>query len=163
MDMTRSLLLLPHEQLTLAYEHEAAELQRYRRLTLRFLPRAPQTSRLMATLGLQCEKRLGQLHQVAVCLELEACIVRAPGNVAPFPIPEPHFFIVDEVMGEQMIEHAIRAAMESKHFFDWMLNTNATAELHRPLLNFVSEKEGECRVLLEYWEQHRAPAVAQRA
>jgi hypothetical protein len=163
MDKTNSLLLLPYEQLTLANAHEAAELQRYRRLTLSFLPKAPQTSRLMATLGLQCEKRLDTLRQVARRLELEACVEETLMAAPIFPMTQRHFFVVDDAMGEQVIEQAIRAAMESKDFFEWLLNTNATAELHQPLLDFVREKESECRVLLEFWEQHRTTLLARQA
>ncbi|UYG05652.1 hypothetical protein OCT51_09935 [Halomonas sp. LR3S48] len=158
-----STLLLPHEQLTLANAHEAAELQRYRRLALSFLPHAPQTSHLMATLGLQSEKRLDMLRQAARCLELEACVSEVPLSASNFTLDQRHFFVIDDIMGNQIIEQAVRSAAESKHFFEWLLNTNATPELHQPLVNFVREKEGECRVLLEYWEQHRASMMAQRA
>ncbi|MFQ3789717.1 hypothetical protein [Halomonas sp. A29] len=163
MDMTTSLLLLPHEQLTLAHAHEAAELQRYRRLALSFLPHALQTSRLMATLGLQSEKRLDMLRQAARCLELEACVSERPMCASDFAVDQRHFFVIDDIMGDQIIEQAVRAAVESKNFFDWLLDTNATPELHQPLLNFAREKEGECRVLIEFWEQHRAYVMAQRA
>lgn len=163
MDKTQSLLLLPYEQLTLANAHETAELQRYRRLTLSFLPQAPQTSRLMATLGLQCEKRLDMLRQAARGLELEACIREMPVCAPSFAWDQRHFFVVDDFMGDQVIEQAVRAAVESKNFFDWLLNTNATPELHQPLVNFVKEKEGECRVLLEFWEQRRVAVMNQRA
>ncbi len=163
MNKTTSLLLLPYEQLTLANAHEAAELQRYRRLTLSFLPTAPQTSRLMATLGLQSEKRLATLRKVARNLELEACVRAATTDPMCFRTPHGHFFVVDDVMGEQVIEQAIRAAVESKNYFEWLLNTNATPELHQPLRDFVSEKEGECRVLLEFWEQNRVHVLARQA
>ncbi|MGR2737269.1 hypothetical protein ACUY1T_02335 [Billgrantia sp. Q4P2] len=162
MDMTTTLLLLPHEQLTLASAHEASELQRYRRLTLSFLPQALQTSRLMATLGLQSEKRLDMLRQAARWLELEACVSEMPMYKPTFTLDQRHFFVIDDIMGDQVIEQAVRAAVESKNFFEWLLNTNATPELHQPLLNFVREKEGECQVLLEHWEQNRASVMIQR-
>lgn len=163
MDKTTTLLLLPHEQLTLANAHETAELQRYRRLTLSFLPRAPQTSRLMATLGLQCEKRLATLRQMAHHLELDACVRVEPVAAMSFHTPHGHFFVIDDLMGEQMIEQAICTAVESKNYFEWLLNTNATPELHQLLLDFVREKEGECRVLLEFWEQQRTYVLARQA
>ncbi|MGQ4877126.1 hypothetical protein ACOJCM_00965 [Billgrantia sp. LNSP4103-1] len=163
MDLTHSLLLLPQEQLTLANAHEAAELQRYRRLTLSFLPKAPHTSRLMATLGLQSEKRLATINEVARQLDLEACVAASPRDTASLHSLHGHFFIIDDTMGDQVIEQSIRAAVESKHYFEWLLNTNATPELHRPLVNFVREKDGECRVLLEFWEQQRTQGLARQA
>lgn len=162
MEKIHSLLLLPQEQLTLANAHETAELQRYRRLTLSFLPRAPQTSRLMATLGLQSEKRLATLRQVAHKLELDACVRQPPMHLTSFNPLRGHFFVVDDAMGEQLTEQAICAAVESKNYFEWLLNTNATPELHRPLLGFVTEKEGECRVLLEFWEQQRSTMLSRQ-
>ncbi|MCE8015377.1 hypothetical protein HOP62_04720 [Halomonas sp. MCCC 1A17488] len=162
MTQTDSLLLLPHEQLTLANTHEAAELRRYRRLALSFLPKAPQTSRLMATLGLQCEKRLDTLRQAARSLELDACVMALPAGVPRCALNDRHFFIVDDATGNQVVEQAIRAAVESKNFFEWLVDTNATAELHQPFLSFAREKEGECRVLLEFWEQHHQSPVRLR-
>ncbi|MCC5883995.1 MAG: hypothetical protein JJU25_15345 [Halomonas sp.] len=163
MNKSHSLLLLPYEQLTLANAHEAAELQRYRRLTLSFLPVAPQTSRLMATLGLQCEKRLDTLRQTAALLELEACVSKHPFAPPNYSMAQRHFFVVDHSMASEVIEQTVRTAVESKNFFEWLLNTNATPELHQPLVDFVREKEGESRVLLEHWEQHRTPSLMQRA
>lgn len=163
MDMKASLLLLPQEQLTLANAHETDELQRYRRLTFSFLPNAPQASRLMATLGLQCESRLETLHKVAKQLELCACVGKDYTDVSNLQRMNRHLFVVDEKMGNEVLEQALRAAVESKNFFEWLLNTNATPELHQPLLNFVKEKESECRVLLEFWEQQSAPGLLRQA
>lgn len=162
-DMKSSLLLLPYEQLTLAWAHETGELQRYRRLTLSFLPHAPQTSRLMATLGLQCENRLETLRQSAEQLELEACVKAAPTDNPSYHLTHRNFFVVDNAMANQMIEQAVRSAVESKQFFEWLLNTNATPELHQPLVNFAREKKGECHVLLEFWDQLRVPGLLRQA
>lgn len=163
MNMQASLLLLPQEQLTLASAHEMAELQRYRRLTLGFLPTAPQVSQLMASLGLQCESRLATLHQIASHLDLEACISTVPVNPPNFEVTRQHFFVVDDGMAVQLLDQAILTAVESKRFFAWLLETNATPELHRPFIDFVSEKEAECHVLLEFREHHSASLLLHHA
>ncbi|WP_245904457.1 hypothetical protein [Billgrantia lactosivorans] len=161
--MQASLLLLPQEQLTLASTHEVAELQRYRRLSLSFLPRAPQVSRLMSCLGLQCEKRLDTLRGVASRLELEACVTSPAAITASFASAPRHFFVEEDGMAVQLLDQAIHIAVETKRFFAWLLETNATPELHRTFVDFVREKEAECHVLLEFREHQTAPAVLRHA
>ncbi|MBA2777665.1 hypothetical protein [Billgrantia kenyensis] len=163
MDMHASLLLLPQEQLTLANAHETTELKRYRRLTLSFLPKAPQASRLMASLALQSERRLDTLRRAARSLDLEACVSVPPMDTPSYEMTHRHFFVVDDNMATQLLDQAIRAVVESKHFFDWLLNTNATPELHQPFVDFVSEKENECRVLLEFREQYHPRGILRHA
>ncbi|MDX5377278.1 MAG: hypothetical protein LPK08_07145 [Halomonas sp.] len=163
LNMTDSLLLIPQEQLTLANAHESAELQRYRRLALSFLPKAPQVSRLMASLGLQCEQRLGTLRRIAARLELEACVGAPPMDTPSFELTHRHFFVVDDCMAGQLLDQAIFAAVESKRFFAWLLETNATPELHQAFIDFVTEKEAESRVLLEYREHQWAPVALRHA
>lgn len=163
LNMKASLTLIPQEQLPLANAHETAELQRYRRLALGFLPTAPQVSRLMASLGLQCEKRLDALRQVAAKLELEACVGVPPMDPPSFELTHRHFFVADDGMATQLLDQAILTAVESKKFFAWLLETNATPELHQPFSDFVKEKEAESLVLLEFREHHRPPAALRHA
>ncbi|WP_104203586.1 hypothetical protein [Billgrantia saliphila] len=150
-----ALTLLPQEQLTLVHSHETGELQRYRRLTLGFLPLMPQVSRLMASLGLQCESRLASLRQVAARMELDACVAESPHELHSYVMEQPHCFVTDEDMAEQVLQQTLHAAMEACGLFQWLIETNATPELHRPFVDFTQQKESEARVLLEFLEQRK--------
>jgi hypothetical protein len=149
-----ALTLLPQEQLSLASHHEVNEMHRYRQLAMSFLPTAPPISRLMAALGMECEQRLDTLKRVAEQLELGACVTtREPGGRMPFDSTRQHFFVVDEATAKRRLEQALENAQSSLDFFDWLLATNATPELYRPLLAFVTQKRAECRILQEIRDQ----------
>lgn len=155
LDNLRALNFLPQEQLDMAHSHEILELNRYRWLALRFLPNDPPISRLMSTIGMECVHRLGKLEEVAKKMELAACV-----NERPFREPSPffdinkqHFFVVDEPMGYQLLGLAEKAARETCMFFNWMLETNATPELHQPFLSIATQKDNEYRLLQEYLQQ----------
>lgn len=64
-----------------------------------------------------------------------------------------HFFVVDENMGRQLLVNAEEAAEATYIFFSWLLETNATPELHQLLTTFVTQKNSEYRVLQECREQ----------
>ncbi len=160
---TLALTLLPQEQLTLAHSHETGELQRYRRLSLSFLPAMPQASQLMASLGNQCEQRLKALCDVAHDMALGACVEEKARDSGSFAMTHRHAFIVDEIMGEQVLQQALGAAIETHHFFQWLSDTNATPELHRPFLLIAQQKESEARVMLEFIEQRNGVALRRNA
>ncbi|MCG6659304.1 hypothetical protein HOP52_16215 [Halomonas campisalis] len=152
-DLT-ALTLLPQEQLTLASYHELAEMHRYRRTALCFLPTARHVSRLMATLGMECEQRLERLRSVAEQLELSACVA-ADRRLPPPSTSETakHFFIVDDAMAALRLDQTLDAACHSRRFYDRLLETNATSELHRILQAFARQKQAECQVLAEFRAQ----------
>jgi hypothetical protein len=150
MDHMTALTLLPQEQLNIAHTHETGELNRYRRLALSFLPIAPHISRLMAALGIECEQRIQTLKNIASRLELDACVAMPPPQESPFLVwTSRHVFVVDEAMGHEVMREAEEAAEITCKLFAWLLETNATPELHRPLLAFVTQKNNEYRVIQE--------------
>ncbi|KAA0013700.1 hypothetical protein F0A17_04915 [Billgrantia pellis] len=109
----------------------------------------------MASLGLQCESRLASLRQVAARMELDACVAESAHDLRSYTTSKPHFFISDDVMAEQVLQQTLQAAMEACGLFQWLIETNATPELHRPFVDFARQKEGEARVLLEFLEQRK--------
>ncbi|RUR27307.1 hypothetical protein ELY33_15515 [Vreelandella andesensis] len=142
---------LPQEQLDLAYSHESIELNRYRWLALSFLPIDPSVSRLMSSIGLECVHRLSSLQKAALQIGLSACINNSPTWELPrfYKNNSRHFFVVDERMGHHLLEHAEEAAYETYVFFNWLLETNATPELYRPLWNCVNQKNNELNIIKE--------------
>ncbi|KPQ27419.1 MULTISPECIES: hypothetical protein [unclassified Halomonas] len=151
MDKLTALNFLPQEQLVLAYSHEKMEVNRYRCLALRFLSIDPPVNRLMSAIGIECVHRLEWLKEVATRMDLSACVAEPsyPGASPLFNINKQHFFVVDELMGTQLLEQAEKAAKETFMFFSWLLETNATPELDRPFLGFVNQKTNEFHVLQE--------------
>lgn len=155
MEKLKELTLLPQEQLDLAYSHEALELGRYRWLALRFLPIDPPVSRLMSAIALECVHRLCSLEDAAKRIELGACVNEHPTR-EPHPFfnkYKQHFFVVDEPMGRQLLDLAEEAAKETYTFFGWLLETNATPELHQPFFSILTQKQNEYRVLQECRQQ----------
>lgn len=145
---------LPQDQLNLAYLYEARELNRYRSLVLSFLPFDPPVSRLMSAIGLECEQRLCNLQEVARWMALSPLPNVSQLKETPFVTKNcRHFFVVDENMGRQVLESAEKGAEATCTFFSWLLETNATPELHQPLSSFVAQKISEYRVLQECREQ----------
>ncbi|WP_083004524.1 hypothetical protein [Halomonas sp. GT] len=145
---------LPYEQLDLAHSHESMELNRYRWLALSFLPVDPSVSRLMSSIGLECVHRLSNLHEAAVQLGLDACVNDPPAWELPscYRNSSRHFFVIDERMGQHLLEYAEESASETYVFFNRLLETNATPELHKALWNCVNQKNNELKVIKEYRE-----------
>ncbi|AQU82264.1 MULTISPECIES: hypothetical protein [unclassified Halomonas] len=151
-----ALTFLPQEQLNLAHSCEIADLNRYRWLALTFLPFDSSVSHLMSAIGMECVHRLCNLQDVARKLGLGACVNAEPVEVSPpLNIKSSHFFIIDEPMGHQFLMRAEEAAKASYSFFNWLLETNATPELHNTLFNFVTQKNNEYRILQECREQRK--------
>jgi hypothetical protein len=154
MNNLAALTLLPQEQLNLAYSNETAELNRYRWLALAFLPFDSSVSRLMTAISTECVHRLCSLQEVASKMELGACIHSdQSGEGSLLAANSRHFFVVDDGMGRQLLARAEEAAQMSCKFFGWLLETNATPELHSTLFNFVTQKNNEYHVLQECREQ----------
>lgn len=149
---------LPHEQLDLAHSHESMELNRYRWLALSFLPVDPPVSHLMSSIGLECVHRLSSLHETAMQLGLGTCVNASPAWELPsfYRNSSQHFFVVDECMGRRLLEGAEKSASETYIFFNYLLETNATPELHKTLWNCVNQKNNELKVIKEYRECWRS-------
>lgn len=157
MDKLIALNILPQEQLDLAYTHETNELNRYKWLALSFLPIDPPVSQLMSAIGTECLHRLCSLEDVARRMDLNACVnKRLRGEPPPFfNNNKQHFFVVNEQMGRQVLQRAVKAAKETFTLFGWLLETNATPELHRPFFSFTTQKNNEYQLLKECREQWR--------
>lgn len=156
MDNLTALNFLPQDQLNLAHSHESNELNRYQWLALSFLPFDSSVSRLMTTLSMECAYRLSNLKEVAGRMDLDACVKAPPPRETPFlSKSSQHFFVVNEAMGRQILMRAEEASEATCTFFSWLLETNATPELHQPLSTFVKQKNNEHRVLQECREHWR--------
>ncbi len=154
MNNLSALSLLPQEQLNLACSNEISELKRYRWLALIFLPFDTSVSRLMTAISMECVHRLCNLQEVARKMELGACInTEQLGKIHFLKTKEQHFFVVDDQMGHQMLAKAEEAAQGACAFFGWLLETNATPELHNILFDFVKQKQNEYRILQDCREQ----------
>ncbi|WP_386083057.1 hypothetical protein ACFIOZ_07475 [Vreelandella sp. F11] len=154
MNNLAALSLLPQEQLNLAYYNEASELNRYKWLALTFLPFDSSVSRLMNAISMECVHRLCNLQEVARKMDLCACVnAEGLGKKPLLNIKEQHFFVVNDQVGDQILAKAEEAAKNSCTFFGWLLETNATPELHNTLFEFVTQKNNEFRVIQECREQ----------
>lgn len=154
MNNLAALSLLPQEQLNLAYSNEAGELKRYKWLALTFLPFDSSVSRLMTAISMECVHRLCNLQEVARKMDLCACVNAETLEKSPLlNTKESHFFVVDDQMGDQILASAEEAAKLSCAFFGWLLETNATPELHNTLFQFVTQKSNEFRIIQECREQ----------
>ena len=148
-----ALTALPQEQLALAYSHEVDEMKRYRWLALNFLSTESTVSCLMAAIGMECEQRLRELQKVARHMELDACVNElAPGATSVDDPASQHVIELDASVTQQILLQVESSAMETYRFFAWLLETNATPELHRPFLAFVNQKNNEYHVIREYRE-----------
>lgn len=147
-----TLNLLPQEQLNLACLQEAREMNRYRCLSLSFLPFDLPVSRLMNTIGDESEHRLCSLQEVAKQMQLDVNVSQLK-ETPFFNKNSKHFFVLDENMGRQMLVSAEEAAESTCAFFSWLLETNAAPELHPSLSSFVEQKNSEYQVLQECREQ----------
>jgi|TARA_R110001583_G_scaffold9096_15_gene43013 hypothetical protein len=154
MDNFTALFFLPQDQINLVHSHETSEMNRYRWLALRYLPFDTPMSRLMTIIGQECVHRLLNLQEVASRMELGACIdVRSLPVTSYFDNNYQHFFVVDARMARQVLIEAVEAAKSTCTFISWLLETNATPELHQPLFIFSIQKNNEHRILQDYLDQ----------
>lgn len=154
MNNLTALNFLPQEQLNLAHSYEITELNRYRWLALTFLPFDSAVSHLMKAIGMECLHRICSLQEVARKMELGACVNAEQLSDNPLlNKSSQHFFVVDEAMGRKTLIKAEEAAKGTCTSFGWLLETNATPELHTLLFNFLTQKNNEYRVLQECREQ----------
>ncbi|MFG6157491.1 hypothetical protein ACGTNG_01660 [Halomonas sp. 1390] len=153
------------QPLSLTYDHESHEMERYRGLALSFLPTRPEVSRLMATLGIECERRLGALETLAEQLQrrhcLPATLARRRAIAEQYRL---HLFISDDAMAAQTLNYALAFAQHSLQFSKLMARHCELARLDTLLDRFVDSKRHECRLLEEMRDQiHRAFAGSRAA
>ncbi|MGM0702895.1 MAG: hypothetical protein ACQEUG_10920 [Pseudomonadota bacterium] len=141
------------ELLALAKAHEGGELARYRRLAFGFLTFNTAISRLMASLGIECEKRLDTLRHAARQQEAEA---------TPFdgsdrrPVVEtrhagsPFRFISHYGMAIDTLHQAAADADYSRRFYEHLQMASAVPAFHPTLTAIIKQKRAECDVLQEY-------------
>ncbi|MFU1520577.1 hypothetical protein ACM25P_19150 [Vreelandella alkaliphila] len=156
---------LPYEQLDLANSHESIELNRYRWLSLSFLTVDSSVSRLMSSIGLECVHRLSKLHEAALQLGLGDCVSDSSTWKLPsfYRNNSPHFFVIDKRMGKHLLEYAEESASETCVFFNYLLETNSTPELHKTLWDCVKQKSNELKIIKKYKECWKSDSLALNA
>lgn len=140
--------LLPQELLALAIDHEREEMHRYRHLAFLFLPFGRGISPLMATLGIECEERLTEMHRVARENGLSLPCVDSSGR-AP-PASGESFDLINNRgqalatlrRTEVRAEHAVRVA-------EHLQKINVTPALQSLLPGQMAQKQAECHILRE--------------
>lgn len=151
--------LLPRELLVLASTHERHEMNRYRRLALRFLPFNTGISRLLEALTTECEQRL---HEMRLACERWR-MPRSTLTVSPLreqhnDDSENHFFIISDEMVAKVMAQALIGEQQSLRFYRQLLTSNATPELHSLIATFIQQSQAQCRILEESQEQWLASA-----
>lgn len=142
------LVLVMDELLTLAEAHERDELARYRMLAFSFLTHDTRVSRLMASLGIQCEMRLETLDWLAQELGLPPRKPQHHGNTER--LTGQHVFIGDQHMAIEELNQAIDRAAYSLHFYENLMDASAMPALMPVLTAIIKQKRTEHAVLLEY-------------
>ena len=136
------------EQLVLAHDHEHREMLRYRGLALSFLPTRPHVSRLMAALGIECERRLATLEELACHLELRDCLPTDSPRQRPQPDTHRlHLFIANQAMACQALGYALTAAHHSRQFSELLARFCHEPSLATVLGSFADQKHKECQLL----------------
>lgn len=144
------LILMPEELLALANTHENQEMHHYRRLAFSFLPYDLGISKLMAALGIECERRLDTQLQVSQELGLADILTASEtGQTTRSPFAKHYFFIVNREMAMAMLAQVIASADYSLRFHEHLQNANTMPELGPMLKGFVKQKQTECRILQE--------------
>lgn len=140
--ITRLALVLD-ELLTLAEAHERAEVTRYRRLAFSFLPFDTAVSRLMASLGIQCEMRVEELRRLAQQMgrtEPETT------HSQPANLPMP-FFIDTPLLALETLHQAVSDAEYSFHFHKHLREASTVPALYPALTAVIKQKQAEHVVL----------------
>lgn len=141
--------LLPEELLGLARAHERDELERYRGLAFRFLAFSSATSRLMATLGIECETRLSGLARAARRLGLEAPHVEAETRLAARAEAPPG--LIDSLrMARDALSQAMADAAVSRGFYARLSELGAASSLGHEFDAIARQKRAELAILGEH-------------
>ncbi|WP_104202774.1 hypothetical protein [Billgrantia saliphila] len=137
------LVLVLDELLTLAEAHERAELTRYRRLAFSFLPYDTAVSRLMASLGIQCEMRIDELRRVSHQLGLTDSAMAQGSSSSAIP----HAFVSDPVMALETLRQAVHDADYSLRFHKHLREASAVPSLFPVMTAIIKQKQAEHAVL----------------
>ncbi len=145
--------LVPKDLMDFAIDHEREEMHRYRHLAFVFLTFGRGISRLMAVLGIECERRLGELNRVACevglsppCAELPCGTPPASGDSLKL-INDRGQALATLRKAEARAEHAVRVA-EHLH------KVNATPAVQSLLAGVVTQKQAERHILQELIETY---------
>ncbi|MCG6657602.1 hypothetical protein HOP52_07475 [Halomonas campisalis] len=161
---TARLVLVLDELLTLADAHERAELTRYRRLAFNFLTFNTATSRLMASLGIQCEIRVEELQRIARQLGIDPSPTGGTKQRQGHNGRSTHRFFIDgpdAALDE--LQQAIAGAEYSLHFYEHLRDASAIPDLFPALSAMIRQKRAEHAVLEEYLASFREAGRAASA
>ncbi|MFQ3786192.1 hypothetical protein [Halomonas sp. A29] len=148
--ITRLALVLD-ELLTLAEAHERAEVARYRRLAFSFLPFDTAVSRLMASLGIQCEMRVEELRRLSHQLGLSELL---SAQATPGATSAPPFFISTEEVALEVLTQAMTDAGYSLHFHEHLREASTVPALYPALTTLIKQKRAEHAVLEGFLASH---------
>ncbi|MCE8033397.1 MAG: hypothetical protein LPK20_11875 [Halomonas sp.] len=137
------LALVLDELLTLAEAHERAEVARYRRLAFSFLPFDTAVSRLMASLGIQCEMRVEELRRLSRQLGLSEPHAIQPSQAT---VPPP-FFINTPFLAFETLTQAVNDAETSLRFYKHLREASTVPALYPALTSVIKQKQAEQAVL----------------
>ncbi|AMC99692.1 hypothetical protein [Halomonas chromatireducens] len=140
------LVLVLDELLTLAEAHEKAELSRYRQLAFSFLTFDTSVSRLMASLGIQCEMRIEELQRVSRQLGLSDGLTELPTRGEQPSAAQP-YFICSPDMASDVLEQAIIDAKYSLRFHQHLREATAIPALYPAMSVIIKQKQAEHAVL----------------
>lgn len=144
------LVLALDELLALANAHERAELTRYRQLAFGFLPFDTATSRLMASLGVECEQRLHDLRRVAEAHGPTPTAGDATARARPLERRAVIGFISSRGMAIDTLHQALADADYSRRFYEQLRTASAVPALHARLTAMIDQKRREHAVLQEH-------------
>ncbi|MGQ4878708.1 hypothetical protein ACOJCM_09065 [Billgrantia sp. LNSP4103-1] len=136
------LALVLDELLTLAEAHERAEVTRYRRLAFSFLPFDTAVSRLMASLGIQCEMRVEELRRLSQQLGRSESANQPLRNALHSP-----FFIDTPLLALDTLQQAVNDAEYSLHFHKHLREASSAQALYPALTAIIKQKQAEHVVL----------------
>ncbi|OUE38123.1 hypothetical protein BZY95_19005 [Billgrantia desiderata SP1] len=130
------------ELLTLAETHERAEVNRYRRLAFSFLPFDTSVSRLMASLGIQCEMRVEELRRLSRQLGLPDDAIKQAAQVMSPPL-----FIDTPLQAHETLAQAVIDAEHSLHFHRHLREASTVTALYPAQTAIIKQKQAEHVVL----------------
>ncbi|PMR76570.1 hypothetical protein [Billgrantia endophytica] len=140
-------MLVLDELLTLAEAHEKTELSRYRQLAFSFLTFDTSVSRLMASLGIQCEMRIEELRRVSRQLGLaESPASQTMASTGLTRGAQP-YFICDQGTALEVLAQAIADAKYSLRFHKHLREASAIPALYPALSVIIKQKQAEHAVL----------------
>lgn len=139
--------------LTLACSHEHQSLNRYRMMSLRFLPYSLALSRLFEAFANESEQRIQALMQMAKHLQATGDLPAAiPPSHSEGDQEKRHFFVIGDAMAGAVVADGLLREHQSTLFYRQLYHiyhANCLPELTGLLLTFAEQKHAECRVLQE--------------